>query len=119
MKKDMVKKKIEQDLKEIFRKQADPVAPERLDSIRRRVLAGIPEGTSVPAFPRFPRPTLALASGLAVVVIAVGIYLSREQSPPLPPDTVSRRSLGDVSGHRREKRTLGNRPAGGNTEHAL
>ena len=90
MKKDKGKKKIEQDLKEMFRKQADPVDPDRLETIRRHVLAAVPEITALPAFSRFRRPALALASGLSVLIIALGIYLSRQQTASHSLDTFSR-----------------------------
>lgn len=79
---------IEKDLKEMFRKQADPVDPDRLDTIRKRVLAGVPN--EVPASAWFWRPALAFSSVLAVFLIAVGIYLLRDTSPPEPLDDIYR-----------------------------
>lgn len=75
---------ISNDLKEMFRKQAEPVDPDRLDTIRKRVLAGVPN--EVPASAWFRRPALAFSSVLAVLLIAAGIYLFRDTSPPGPRD---------------------------------
>lgn len=79
---------ISNDLKEMFRKQADPVDPDRLDTIRKRVFAGVPN--EVPASAWLRRPALAFSSVLAVLLIAAGVYLFRDTSPPQPLDDIYR-----------------------------
>ena len=77
---------IEKGLKEIFRRQEVPVDADRLEAMRRRVLAGVPEDTLTFVPPWFRRPVFVLSSALVAFLIAVGAYIFRDAFPPAPPD---------------------------------